>query len=84
MLEAISQRFRNLVINNRYYKFVELIEDPLSNTNRTPRRTMSQLEKYNFQGTGKTTGRGYAIASKERHFSPLAAILENRSVTLFH
>jgi hypothetical protein len=38
----------------------------------------------NFQKRGKTTGRGDAIASKEqRHFSPLAAILENRRVTLF-
>jgi hypothetical protein len=43
----------------------------------TPRRTLS-LER------GKTTGRGDAIASKERHFSPLAAILYNRHVTLFH
>jgi hypothetical protein len=31
-----------------------------------------------FQERGTTTGRGDAIASKEqRHFSPLAAILEN-------
>jgi hypothetical protein len=37
-----------------------------------------------FQERGKTTGRGDAVASKERHFSPLAAILENRRVTLFH
>jgi hypothetical protein len=37
----------------------------------------------NFQERGKTTGRGDAIASKEqRHFYPLAAILENRPVTL--
>jgi hypothetical protein len=44
---------------------------------------MSQLEKYNFLERGKTTGRGDAIASKERHFSPLAAIFENTRVTLF-
>jgi hypothetical protein len=38
-----------------------------------------------FQERGKTTGQGDAIASKEqRRFSPLAAILENRRVTLFH
>jgi hypothetical protein len=38
-----------------------------------------------FQERVKTTGRGDAIASKDqRHFSPLAAILENRRVTLFH
>jgi hypothetical protein len=38
-----------------------------------------------FQERGKTTGRGDAVASKERrHFSPLTAILENRLVTLFH
>jgi hypothetical protein len=38
-----------------------------------------------FQERGKTTGRGDAIALKEqRHFSPLADILENRRVTLFH
>jgi hypothetical protein len=38
-----------------------------------------------FQEKGKTIGRGDAIASKEqRHFSPLAYILENRRVTLFH
>jgi hypothetical protein len=37
-----------------------------------------------FQERGKTTGRGEAIASKELHFSPLAAILENRGVALFH
>jgi hypothetical protein len=37
-----------------------------------------------YQERGKTTGRGNAIASKERHFSPLAAILENRCVTPFH
>jgi hypothetical protein len=37
-----------------------------------------------FQERGKTTGRGDATASKERNFSPLAAILENRCVTLFH
>jgi hypothetical protein len=38
-----------------------------------------------FKERGKTTGWGDAIASKEqRHFSPLAAILENRRVTLFH
>jgi hypothetical protein len=42
------------------------------------------LKNTTFQETGKTTGRGDAIASKERHFSPLAAILENRRVTLFH
>jgi hypothetical protein len=37
-----------------------------------------------FQEKGKTTGQGDAIPSKERrHFSPLTAILENRSVTLF-
>jgi hypothetical protein len=36
-----------------------------------------------FQKRGKTTGRGDAIASKERHFSPLAAILENRRLKLF-
>jgi hypothetical protein len=45
-------------------------------TCRTHRRT--------FQERGKTTGRNEAIVSKERHFSPLAAILENRRVTLFH
>jgi hypothetical protein len=33
-----------------------------------------------FQERGKTTGRRDAITSKERHFSPLAAILENRCV----
>jgi hypothetical protein len=37
-----------------------------------------------FQERGIITGRGDAIASKERHFSPLAAILQNRHVTLFH
>jgi hypothetical protein len=36
-----------------------------------------------FQERGETTGWGDAIASKEQHFSPLAAILENRRVTLF-
>jgi hypothetical protein len=36
-----------------------------------------------FQERGKTTDRGDAIASKEQHFSPLAAISENRRVTLF-
>jgi hypothetical protein len=37
-----------------------------------------------FQERGKTTDRGDAIASKERHFSPLTVILENGRVTLFH
>jgi hypothetical protein len=37
-----------------------------------------------FQERGKTTGWGDAIASKEQHFSPLAAILENRCVMQFH
>jgi hypothetical protein len=38
-----------------------------------------------FQERGIPTGWGDAIASKEqRHFCPLAAILENRRVTLFH
>jgi hypothetical protein len=38
-----------------------------------------------FQDRGETTGQGDVVASKEqRHFSPLAAILENRRVTLFH
>jgi hypothetical protein len=38
-----------------------------------------------FQERGKTTGQGDATASKEQgHFSPLAAILENRRVMLFH
>jgi hypothetical protein len=37
-----------------------------------------------FQETGKTIGRGNKIASKERHFSPLAATLKNRPVTLLH
>jgi hypothetical protein len=37
-----------------------------------------------FQERGKTTGWGDAIPSKERHFSPLTAILENRRVMLFH
>jgi hypothetical protein len=52
----------------------------------TPSRTPSQLEKYNFSGERKkTTGLGDAIASiEQRHFSHLAAILENRHVTLFH
>jgi hypothetical protein len=51
----------------------------------TPRRTLSQLEKYNFSGQRVTIGRGDAIASEEqRHFSPLAVVLENRRVTLFH
>jgi hypothetical protein len=51
----------------------------------TRRRTLSQLEKYNFSGEReKTTGWDDAIASKERHFSPLAAILENRRVSLLH
>jgi hypothetical protein len=37
-----------------------------------------------FQEGGKTTGLSDAIASKEqRHFSSLAAILENRRLTLF-
>jgi hypothetical protein len=53
-------------------------------TYRTSRRTLSQLEKHNFSVERKTTGWGNAIASKERHFSPLAAILENRCVTPFH
>jgi hypothetical protein len=42
------------------------------------------LKNTTFQEKGKTTGQGNAISSKERHFSPLAVILENRSVTLFH
>jgi hypothetical protein len=42
------------------------------------------LKNMTFQERGKTTDWGDAIASKERHFSPLAAILENRCVTLFH
>jgi hypothetical protein len=51
---------------------------------RTARRTLSHLEKYNFSGDRKKTiGRDDAITSKERHFSPLATILENRRVTLF-
>jgi hypothetical protein len=38
-----------------------------------------------FQDIGKTAGWGEAIASKEqRQFSPLAAILESRRVTIFH
>jgi hypothetical protein len=37
-----------------------------------------------FQERGNTTGRGDAVASKERHFSPLVAILENRHVTPSH
>jgi hypothetical protein len=39
----------------------------------------------NFQERGKTTGGGEATTpKKQRHFSPLAAILENRCMTLFH
>jgi hypothetical protein len=42
------------------------------------------LKNATFQEWGKTTGQGDVIASKEQwHFSPLAAILENRHVTLF-
>jgi hypothetical protein len=38
-----------------------------------------------FQERGKTTRLGDAIASKEQqHFFPLATVLENRSVMLFH
>jgi hypothetical protein len=37
-----------------------------------------------LQERGKTTGHSDAITSKERHFSPLTAVLENRCVTLFH
>jgi hypothetical protein len=50
---------------------------------------MSRLEKYSFSEGGKERERerntvwGDAIASKERHFSPLATISENRRVTLF-
>jgi hypothetical protein len=40
-------------------------------------------ENTTFQERGKPTGLVDAIASNERHFSPLAAILENRRVTLF-
>jgi hypothetical protein len=40
------------------------------------------FKKKTFQEIGKTTGWGDAITSKERHFSPLMAILENRGVTL--
>jgi hypothetical protein len=46
--------------------------------------TVTTWKKTNFQERGKTTGQGDAIASKEQHFSPLAAILENKRVTLFH
>jgi hypothetical protein len=42
------------------------------------------LKNTTLQERGKTTGWGDAIASKERHFSPLTAILENRQVILFH
>jgi hypothetical protein len=42
------------------------------------------LKNTAFQERGKTTGWGDAIALKEQHYSPLAAILENRRVTLFH
>jgi hypothetical protein len=53
---------------------------------RTPRRTLSQLEKFNFSGErGKTTVWGDAITpTEQRNFSLLMAILENRHVTLFH
>jgi hypothetical protein len=37
-----------------------------------------------FQERGITIGQGDAITSKEQHFSPLMAILENRCVTVFH
>jgi hypothetical protein len=51
----------------------------------TPRRThCHNSNNKTFQERGKTAGRGDAIASKGQHFSPLAAILENRRVTLFH
>jgi hypothetical protein len=50
-----------------------------------PEERCHNTKNTTFQERGKTTGRGDAIASKEqRHFSPLAAILENRLVTLFH
>jgi hypothetical protein len=42
------------------------------------------LKNTTFQERGKITGQGEAIVSKERHFAPLAALLENRRVTLFH
>jgi hypothetical protein len=85
MLETIVQKFRNLVINNRYYKFVGVIEDPLSKLNRTPEEHCHNSKNTTFQERGKTTGWGDAIASTEqRSFSPLAAILEIRRVMLFH
>jgi hypothetical protein len=47
--------------------------------------SVTTLKNTTFQETGKTTGRGDAIASKEQlRFSHLAVILENRRVTLFH
>jgi hypothetical protein len=49
----------------------------------TPRRTLSQLKKYNFSIERKNHWLGDAIASEEQHFSPLAAILENRCVMPF-
>jgi hypothetical protein len=39
-----------------------------------PAEHCHNLKNTTFQERGKTTGRGDAIASKERHFSPLAAI----------
>jgi hypothetical protein len=66
--------FTNTVIKRRYRQHIAPLEEHCHNSKNTT-----------FQERGKPTGRGDAIVSKEkRHFSPLAAILENKRVTLFH
>jgi hypothetical protein len=52
---------------------------------RTPEEHCHNSKNITFHERGKSTDPGHAIASKDqRHFSPLAAILENRRVTLLH
>jgi hypothetical protein len=49
------------------------------------KNTVTSKKNTTFQETGKTTGWGDAVTSKEQqNFSPLVDILENRYVTPFH
>jgi hypothetical protein len=69
--------FRTLSLPSLACLIITISPPPQQNVVTTPKNKTSRERE-------KTTGQGFAIASKERHFSPLAAIFENRPVTLFH
>jgi hypothetical protein len=80
MLSALNAAYLQHIVISSYIFVFPIIFITLQ----PPEECCHNSNNKTYQERGKTTGRGDAIASKEQHFFPLAAILENRRETLFH